>query len=402
MNLTISLRKFLESVSASSGLDYDSCESMLNELTAYITLALSRGESVNVKRIGTFRMIDDDVVFAPDGELAEKINMPFSAFEAVELPDQVTDEMLDNAAGQQESAPEATQTPKQIEEPVESPVTITAITEERVEAKNVTEQQPEADVEEETEVTPPPFLPPIPNIGNSEAESSPENVTEPDVEELPDAQETETKTEAATETVTPPPPVPHVEPETEADDEPQDDYNENSGSRRKKVWIAAFIAGIICFATGYVMGRWLGTSDSVSETAITEEAAQTDPESVANMSEPDTIVAIVEQEPEPEQKQEPVVQEPVVKETQPQPVVTDTIKRNRFLTTMSRQYYGRMEFWVYIYEENASKLGNPNKLEAGTVVVIPPAEKYGIDASDPASVAKAEEKAKEIAAQYAR
>lgn len=393
MNLTISLRKFLESVSAASGLDYDSCESMLNELTAYITSALSRDGSVNLKGIGTFRMIDDDVVFAPDSELAEKINMPFSAFEAMELPDQVTEEMLDNAAGQPVATPEEIKAPQQAEKPDKAPMT--AISEENLEETGTEQPEPE------TEVTPPPFLPPIPDIGNHEAETEPESGTEPDDEELPT--EPETEAEPETETATAPPPAPYVEPEYEDDNAAPLEEHDGNDNRRKTAWIAAavaFIAGIICFASGYVMGRWTGASDQDSKDAITEESALTATEPVADTSEPDTIVALVEQEPESEP--EPIVPENEVKETQPQPVVTDTIKRNRFLTTMSRQYYGRMEFWVYIYEENASKLGNPNKLESGTVVVIPPAEKYGIDASDPASVAKAEEKAKEIAAQYAR
>ena len=76
--------------------------------------------------------------------------------------------------------------------------------------------------------------------------------------------------------------------------------------------------------------------------------------------------------------------------------IVDTIKTNYFLTKMSRKYYGRYEFWVYIYEENKSKIKNPNSVSPGLVVVIPPAEKYGINKDDPESVRKAKELAEKI------
>jgi nucleoid-associated protein YgaU len=76
--------------------------------------------------------------------------------------------------------------------------------------------------------------------------------------------------------------------------------------------------------------------------------------------------------------------------TTPAKVVTDTVRPGRFLATMARRHYGNYKFWVYIYLENRDKIPNPDNLPAGTVLVIPPAEKYGIDASDPASVSRAE------------
>ena len=79
---------------------------------------------------------------------------------------------------------------------------------------------------------------------------------------------------------------------------------------------------------------------------------------------------------------------------------TDKVTSKRYLTTMSREYYGNFNFWVYIYEENKSKLGNPNAIRPGTIVVIPPASKYGIDANNPQSVEIAKQKAIEIYSKY--
>lgn len=69
--------------------------------------------------------------------------------------------------------------------------------------------------------------------------------------------------------------------------------------------------------------------------------------------------------------------------------VYDTITTKRFLTTMAKEHYGDYNLWPYIYDENAAILGHPDRIKPGTKVVIPPASKYGIDASNPACVAKA-------------
>jgi hypothetical protein len=94
-------------------------------------------------------------------------------------------------------------------------------------------------------------------------------------------------------------------------------------------------------------------------------------------------------------------------EAKPQPtkpieqaVVTDTIRSNRYLTTMALQHYGKKKFWVYIYEENKDKLNDPDLIPNNTVVVIPPASKYGIKAGDAASEADAEKRAVEIMSRY--
>lgn len=83
-------------------------------------------------------------------------------------------------------------------------------------------------------------------------------------------------------------------------------------------------------------------------------------------------------------------------------VIKDTVRSGNYLAAMSRRHYGRFEFWVYIYEENASVLKNPDLIEPNTEVVIPPAEKYGIDASDPASVKRAVALAEEIYSRFGK
>lgn len=74
-----------------------------------------------------------------------------------------------------------------------------------------------------------------------------------------------------------------------------------------------------------------------------------------------------------------------------QAVVRDTVTPHNFLATMARKYYGVMEYWVFIYEENREILpANPNRIKPGTVVVIPDIAKYVNPADKAAAKAEAQ------------
>ena len=66
------------------------------------------------------------------------------------------------------------------------------------------------------------------------------------------------------------------------------------------------------------------------------------------------------------------------------------------LNTIALREYGNKAFWVYIYDENRNKISNPDLIEPGTVINIPPAKKYGIDKNNREAV----EKALELEQQY--
>lgn len=82
------------------------------------------------------------------------------------------------------------------------------------------------------------------------------------------------------------------------------------------------------------------------------------------------------------------------------PIAYDKIGKDRFLITMSKDYYGDPNFWPYIYEENRVKFGHPDKIRPGSSVTIPNLKKYGVDPKNPADVEKAKKLAKEIYARY--
>lgn len=83
-------------------------------------------------------------------------------------------------------------------------------------------------------------------------------------------------------------------------------------------------------------------------------------------------------------------------------VVTDEIQKGYLINDMAKKHFGNKAFWVYIYEENKAKIKNPNSMQPGDKLVIPPAEKYGIDASNPQSVKTANDKASKILSQFPR
>ena len=91
--------------------------------------------------------------------------------------------------------------------------------------------------------------------------------------------------------------------------------------------------------------------------------------------------------PESQPKEEP-------KAETPQRVINSETTRVQVqagdrLTVFALKKYGHKAFWVYIYQENKSKIKDPNNLPVGITIVLPPAKKYEINARDTNSINKA-------------
>ncbi len=83
-------------------------------------------------------------------------------------------------------------------------------------------------------------------------------------------------------------------------------------------------------------------------------------------------------------------------------IVYDTISTTRYLTTMAKAHYGNYNLWPYIYQENQSFLGHPDRIRPGTPVVIPKLSKYGIDPMNSEDIEKAKKLGIEIYARYGK
>ena len=531
MNQKIPFHDLSARVAVATGISSESAEQFVKSFFDLLAEAVTSGESVRVKGLGSFNVVNTEgeknIEFIPDKEITDVINAPFAIFEAVELDEKLSDEMLDevdrearenhpvtqeqstiienddpeigeseqhesDTQGQAEITDvEPTVRPEQIQEPeveaeeissdedhaVEDEPTPSATT--IVEEETVVENEPENEldsslamtsnieeelVSEETETrdndTPQESTEEV-EIENKIEEKVIETATAvaPIVEEIKD--ETETVTEIPTEpqssvNVSSPIPVetlreattvttseaetiaipePVKEPATEPISTPQpkpvtpfeDDEEEyvrpaapaNSGGGGH-FWSGLIIGLIVGIALG-ACGVYLAINyffPTVATATVVEgesEEAFEDPlldamladtvnyevEPTAQVNEqtqatPDTIVEI------PAEQQQPAVVPTSQPEETPKPAapVKDTIRQGYVMPNMAKKFYGNKDFWVYIYEENKANIANPNNLPPGKVLVIPPAEKYGIDANNPESLKKARAKAAEILKKY--
>ena len=378
------------------------CELFLRELFATVSQALIDGENVKIKGIGTFKVTPvkprksvnvttgdpmeikgyNKVSFTPDKKLAEALNQPFAQFETVFLNDEVSDEKLAEIDAQY---------PSVFDEDNE---------------KSTPSAVPEEPVQPVSEPTPEPVPEPEP-VAEPEPEPVPEPliISEPELESVADEEPVGRKALAAfgvpigpekeqeplkhtwEPEKSPEVSAPVVEPESRQvlDSAPEPDDVEDNFYRpaprntytptqeqltkyqlnknRRWLWLlpALLLVGVLI----WLFARGGSKGESTQEGAVIEMA--------------DTIAE---------------VEEPAV--------ITDTVTTQIVLSTLSDKYYDSPWFWVYIYEENKAIINDPNNVPPGTAVVIPPAEKYGIDASDPASLKKAQRRSWEILTQGKR
>ncbi len=276
-------------------------ENFLRELFALASEEIESEGTVDIPCLGRFALMEGNVVFKPDAELAEAVNAPFADFEPVELPDGFS---LEETTEPVEEIPE----PEATVEPAES--------------------------SEHSE--------------NSENSENSEHLEHLEHSESPDL----------------------VEPAEISVPEPE---------KRGVSWWWILLTAILFLGVGYFLGHGSGVSPKEQ---VEEKVEPTEFLETSESIDVDTMAVI---EPEPE----------------PQPVmVLDTVAPGHFLTTMARAHYNQFEYWVYIYEANASRLGNPDRLESGTVVVIPSADSLGLKAGDPEKINEALLKAKEIYSRF--
>lgn len=69
----------------------------------------------------------------------------------------------------------------------------------------------------------------------------------------------------------------------------------------------------------------------------------------------------------------------------------ETITEGIRLTTISQQYYGKRDFWVYIYEANRDNIVHPDRIIPGTKVKVPRLDLRLIDKKNPKCLEKARE-----------
>ncbi len=433
MNSKIAFPELIDLVAQATNSTKRVSELFLKELFATITQALAEGESVKVKGLGTFKLTEvsarksvnvntgetieipghNKLSFVPEKSLAEAVNKPFAQFETVVLSDDVTDEQLQaiDAGQQPEEAPEQPKLPKEsLAQSTEAPAAPEepAVPEEPTEAPEPLEQ-PEESPEQSTEVPEEPEQPEESHEQPTEATESPKEPIEPimPIEPEKPAQEPAAEPTQAQEQTPPPIKAPEAAKEEEhhhhhhhhepsATDDDYITYDEIAAMERKAT-VKGFLWGVVatlvlCGVAAFLYIDYTGKSEAQPAELVDDSVQQPQaaPAQAAPAAQPKAQPDTAASRPKAAQKQPEQQQEADGSKKQ---TVYDTTSRNYVLSKMAQKHYGNQCFWVYIYQENKSKIKDPNNIPEGTRLVIPAKEKYGIDSRDKAS----RDKAKKIA-----
>lgn len=347
--------------------------------------AISADHQLEVDNLGTFTVNENingekTVVFIPDDEVADAINAPFALFDAVELNDGVN------------LAPEVQEEISPLESATESEPVSVPMSETEREPKPACHPAPA--IEETVTPEPPAYNPPVEHT-----------VTPPQAPVPPVVNPSVTPQPASNiriEVVTTPQPQPQapapvqqpVEPAQPATVVATDELcNEVEQYKRKSIFCCRALCAIIVIILvigAYFFGLF---TPAISEWAMSH---------IQDNPAPGVKLETEAVSPVPVETST-VTKDTVEAETAPVKEIKlesnmrlDTVKADYYFTHMARRYYGNNAFWSYIYKENEDKLGNPDYTKVGTVVVIPPAAKYEIDANNPESIKKAKQLGYEI------
>lgn len=434
MNNTITLSQIIARLAKITDSNPLTARTFLRTFFSEIEKGLKNGEEVRIKGIGTFRRTDDPlaphpVIFIPGRTISEEINQPFSMFEPVELSDDISEEELgawkdDSADGktmEEIAKPEPRDEPAHEEEPAVVEGQTEILHEEPIfdhaeeeaagevaanEEKPVSENEEIGIVSEETASGPAEDNP----ISDTPAEETADEATPVEAVETISSEKTEDIPAEKEE-------VPEEEPEDASDAQAEEEEPEvepvlaqapvQDRGLSPLVWI--FLGFAIGIAIGYFIGFNIGSRHA---------AASSDAELLTTIVFPDTIASeaitapVAADAPAPKADTVAVSPAPAVEpapeaEAAPKPETPrqeekryDTVTRRRYLATMAREYYGAMEYWVFIYKANEGKLGNPDKIAPGTKVEIPPFSRYATGKTPEENLEKARRMSKEIYSRY--
>ena len=336
------------------------CEDFVKEFFRLAADVLSDGESIRIKGFGSFKISDVDarnsinvatgeaqeikaykkVVFTPSKEMQALINAPFEMFESIEIDDEEPAKQILEAGGD--------------EEEFDDEITYEAYHDSEVEMK------------ESAEISMPQLNQHMMKEKSMDFPSEKINITdesEPSVE----THEIESKETNNNQ----------LEKEL-SDPEPEVIYIDSPSRFGKGFLMGSLSALIVCvvvFMLGCVFNWWPVNFGKVE--ILTENIG----------SQQEDMAQVVEKIDE------------IIKEENETPVY-DTVSTTRYLTTIAREHYGNFNFWPYIYFENESILGHPDRIIPGTKVVVPDLAKYGVDANNKEDEKIAKQKGIEIYSRF--
>lgn len=442
MNGKITLPELSALLALASGRPRTACDNFLRAFINVISDALAQGESVKLKGFGTFGLTRVDarksvdvatgreieiaahsrITFTPSKEMAAAVNAPFEMFEAVELADgfDTIEDTAEPTPGQPAFATDEYdyEIPDD-DDAADAPTEVdSVIVAETVEADIPKESEEPEEPEQTEEPAPVKAAPGQREIEESTDIFAVETDDEP-MDEEPEPQpdsEADTKAEAEEEVAeeasqpnqaTVAPAAHSSQPDTPTiPAEPIDDEKADKGHHHRFVkgfiWgvVTGILTCVIAAAVFYAIVYYQITR--ISDYDTTPKAEKVEPAPAETTLPPatlDTIVAETDTASKVDaQKADATVDtEP---SDRPAKVKWDTIGKTRYLTTMAKEHYGNYHLWPYIYEENKSILGHPDRIKPGTRIRIPDIKKYGVDPNNPEDIKRAKRLGVEIYARY--
>ena len=417
-------------LSGRTGRSRKECEDLLRSFFQNISASLSAGEGVKVRGFGTFKISQVDarmsvdvssgqnyeipahnrIVFLPAKELASVVNAPFEMFETIEIADSLTDDDLQNPdemplppAESGRGEHEEDQNPESVAES-ESVTTIAGDLESETVAESMSDAgtAPEAGFEKGAE-TEPEIEPASPD--NAEQGEKPE-IEPASPDNAGQGEEPESGLIHNTEYTL----------DDQDNDEPADMIPQNeesvSVSRRMRsrfrhgfIWGA--VVAVVVIALGLSAMYIYDVDFQSGVDAIFGRNSSKIGKVVANAGTKPVDSAIISEsrmsvsDEDESQPDGPEVRQGDVVPTKPSDqVIYDTVTPTAGLGSMARKHYGNYHFWPYIYKENEKILGHPDRIKAGTRVVVPMLSKYGVDKNNKKDIEKAKNMGAEIYSRY--
>ena len=430
MENKITLSVLARMLSGRTGRSRKECEDLLRSFFQNISASLSAGEGVKVRGFGTFKISQVDarmsvdvssgqnyeipahnrIVFLPAKELASVVNAPFEMFETIEIADSLTDDDLQNPdemplppAESGRGEHEEDQDPESVAES-ESVTTIAGDLESETVAESMSDAgtAPEAGFEKGAE-TEPEIEPASPD--NAEQGEKPE-IEPASPDNAGQGEEPESGLIHNTEYTL----------DDQDNDEPADMIPQNeesvSVSRRMRsrfrhgfIWGA--VVAVVVIALGLSAMYIYDVDFQSGVDAIFGRNSSKIGKVVANAGTKPVDSAIISEsrmsvsDEDESQPDGPEVRQGDVVPTKPSDqVIYDTVTPTAGLGSMARKHYGNYHFWPYIYKENEKILGHPDRIKAGTRVVVPMLSKYGVDKNNKKDIEKAKNMGAEIYSRY--
>lgn len=434
MNEKITLPTLIQLFSQKTRDTRKDSEDFIKEFFGLISSVLEEEDQVKIKGLGTFKTVlvgarksvnvstgeetiipaHKKVVFVPSKEVAERVNEPFEMFETVEVNEKT--EILERPETESESVTLERADTVAFGSPASATSATSATT--AISAKTNLAEQADSD-----NPAKPVDSAAAASLETGESEEDLEVIINPEDEFDPQNNIIILQDDVVYDSPVPPmPPDPAEEIDLSLVDDDLEALipNYKPPKSQRKIFGMGFLSGFLSaiVVCGIVFVCWYLWSDYISNDSIDNQADQTQQEIIENkVAEATNLNDLPVNEPIDSTQQENETDEKVsthkegsveVAPEKMNPVETkpsdqkvyDTITKTRYLTTMAKDHYGNFNLWPYIYMENQSFLGHPDRIKPGTKVVIPPLTKYNVDATNPEDIAKAKKLGVKIYSKY--